>query len=130
MKNLKTDVLGLLACLAIIAGAFVLFGYVRKHEPIVMFGYALDAIITAGIISNLIIFPLVMATRLSAFRTALWTLLLVHGGLLLIATLVGNSVDPGFRFLAVLVAYLVSFIFWLSIHWLRSQIRTATVTSG
>ena len=130
MKNLKTDLLGLVACLAIIAGAFALFGYARKHESVAMLGFALDAIITAGIVSNLIIFPLVMATRLSAWRTAWWVLLIVHGALLLIAILVGSRVDPVFRLTTVLAAYVVSFIFWLSIHWLRSQIKPAAVTSG
>jgi len=123
MKNLKSDLIGLVACLAIIAVLFLLFGYVRKHEVATILGHALDAIITAGIVSNLIIFPLVMLTRLSAFRTALWTLLAVNGALLLIATLIGNRVDPGFNFPAVFAAYLVSFAFWLAIHWVRSQIR-------
>ena len=50
-------------------------------------------------------------TRLSAFRTALWTLLAVNGTLLLIATLIGNRVDPGFNFPKVFAAYLVSFAF-------------------
>ena len=130
MKNLKTDLLGLVACLAIIAGAFVLFGVARKHDGAAMLGYSLDAIITAGIVSNLIIFPLVMATRWSAWRIAVWTLLLVHGALLLIAIFVGSRVDPVFRLTAVLGAYVISFIFWLSIHWLRSQFKPATVTSG
>jgi hypothetical protein len=88
-----------------------------------VFGHALDAIITAGIISNLIIFPLVILTRFSAFRTALWTLLAVNAALLFIATLIGSRVDPKFSFFTVFVAYLVSFAFWLTIHWLRSQIR-------
>ena len=125
MKNLKNDVIGLVACLAIIVVAFLLLGYGRSHEvgSILIFGHALDAIITAGVISNLIIFLLVMAVRLSAFRTALWTLLLVNGALLFIATLIGSRVDPQFNFSAVLVAYVVSFAFWLTIHWLRSQIR-------
>ena len=125
MKNLKTDLLGLVACLAIIAVTFVLFDYMRKHDvaSIAMFGHALDAIITAGIISNLIIFPLVIFTRLSAFRTALWTLLAVNGALLLIATLIGNRVDSEFNLPKVFAAYLVSFAFWLAFHWVRSQIR-------
>ena len=125
MKNLKTDLIGLFACLAIIAVVFWLFGYARSHEvaSILVFGHALDAIITAGIISNLIIFPLVILTRFSAFRTALWTLLAVNGTLLLIATLIGSRVDPKFNFFTVFVAYVVSFAFWLTIHWLRSQIR-------
>ena len=125
MKNLKTDLIGLVSCLAIIAVVFLLFGYARRHEvaSILVFGHTLDAIITAGIISNLIIFPLVILTRLSAFRTALWTLLAVNGALLLIATLIGSRVDPGFNFMTLFAAYLVSFAFWLAIHWLRSQIR-------
>src|SRR5215510_5716210 len=61
MKNLKSDVIGLFACVAIIAGAFVLFGFIRKSEVAIV-GYALDAIITAGVVSSLIIFPLAMAT--------------------------------------------------------------------
>jgi hypothetical protein len=125
MKNLKTDLIGLFACLAIIAVVFLLFGYARSHEvaSILVFGHALDAIITAGIISNLIIFPLVILTRFSAFRTALWTLLAVNAALLFIATLIGSRVDPKFSFFTVFVAYLVSFAFWLTIHWLRSQIK-------
>lgn len=123
MKNLKSDVIGLVACVAILVVMFLLLGYVRKYQVATMLGYSLDAIISAGIISNLIIFPLTIATRLSAFRTVLWTLLLVNGALLLIATLIGNRVDPGFNFPAVAASYVVSFVFWLSFHWLRSQMR-------
>jgi hypothetical protein len=123
MKNLKSNVIGLLACVAILVAAFLLFGYGRRHEVGTIWMFALDAIVTAGVISNLIIFPVVMATRFSAFRTALWTLLLVNGALLLIATLIGTRVDTGFNFSAVFVAYLVSFVFWLTFHWLRSQMR-------
>ena len=83
---------------------------------------ALDAIVAAGIISNLIIFPLAILARLSAFRTALWTLLLVNGALLLISTLIGIRVG-GFNFPLVFASYIASFVFWLSFHWLRSQIR-------
>src|ERR1700752_2321237 len=100
MKNVKRDAIGLFACLAIIVVAFLLLGYGRKHEvgSILMFGHALDAIVTAGVIGNLIIFALMMATRLSTFRTALWSLLIVNGALLLIATLIGSRVDPAFSF--------------------------------
>ena len=128
MKNVKRDAIGLLACLAIIVLAFLLLGYGRKHEvgSILMFGHALDAIVTAGVISNLIIFVLMMATQRSTFRTALWSLLIVNGVLLLISTLIGSRVDPAFSFPTIFIAYLVSFIFWLTIHWLWSQIRTPT----
>jgi len=129
MKNLKTNVIGLLACLAVIVVAFLLLGYGRKHEvaSILFFGYALDAIVTAGVIGNLIIFPLVMATRLSPFRTALWSLLIVNAALLLVAVLIGSRVDPQFSFARVLIGYIVSFMLWLAIHWIWSQTRTTTV---
>lgn len=128
MKNLKTDVIGLLACVAIIVIAFLLLGYGRKHEvaSILVFGKALDAIVTAGVISNLIIFTLIKATRLSRFRTALWSLLIVNGVLLITATLIGNAVDPQFNFPSVLVGYLISFVLWLTIHWIWSQTKTST----
>ena len=44
--------------------------------------------------------------------------------LLLLATLIRSRVDPQFSFGTLLIAYLVSFIFWLTIHWIWSQIRT------
>jgi len=122
MKNLKSNLIGLLACIAILIVMFLLLGYLRQHQVATMLGFSLDAIITAGIVSNLIIFPLTIATRLSAFRTVLWTLLVVNGALLLLATLIGIRVG-GFNFPAVLASYVVSFLFWLSFHWLRSQIR-------
>jgi len=129
MKNLKTDVLGLLVCLAIIAVAFVLFGVIRTTS-IAIVDYALDAIITAGIVSNVIIFLLALTTRLRSFQVALRTLVIVHIGLLLIATSLGLRVDPRFSFVAVLVAYTISFIFWLGVHKLRSQLSASPVTSG
>ena len=132
MKNLKTDGIGLLVCVAIIVVAFLLLGYGRKQEvaSILLFGNALDAIVTAGVISTLIIFPLVKFTRLSRLRTALWSLLIVNGALLIIATLIGNAVDPQFNFPRVFVGYLVSFVFWLAIHWTWSRYDTDTILAA
>ena len=126
MKNLKSDAIGFLACVAIIVVAFLLLRYGLRHQvtSILLFGNALDAIVTAGVISTLIIFPLVKFTRLSRFRTALWSLLLVNGALLLIATLIGNAVDPQFNFPRVLAGYFVSFVFWLAIHFIWSRSGT------
>jgi hypothetical protein len=129
MKNLKGNVLGLLACLAIIVVAFLVFGYGKRHEVGTIWIFALDAIITAGIVSNLIIFPLVTLTRFSTFRTALWILVIVNGVLFGISALLGNLVG-GFNLPSVLFSYLVSFAFWLTIHWLLSQIRTMRLQSG
>ena len=126
MKNVKRDALGLLGCLAITAVALVLHRYMVTHGVGSMFllGYTLDAIVTAGIIGNLIIFVLMMARRHSTFRTALWSLVIVNGVLLLIAILIGILVG-GFNFPAVFLSYIVSFFFWLTIHWIWSQIRTS-----
>jgi len=125
MRNVKRDALGLLGCLAIVGLALIPHRYMVTHGVGSMFllGYALDAIVTAGVIGNLIIFVLMMAKRRSTFRTALWSLAIVHGALLLIAILIGIRVG-GFNFPAVVVSYIVSLLFWLSIHWIWSQIRT------
>ena len=129
MKNLKREALGLVACLAILVVAFLLHAYIRTHPgtPISILGYALDAIVTAGVISNLVIFILMMATtRFSTFRTALWSLLIVNGLLLLVAMLIGSRVDEHFYPAPVILSYVVSFVFWVSIHWLWSQMRSST----
>jgi len=125
MRNVKRDVLGFLACLGITVLALIPHMYMVTHGVGSMFlvGYALDAIITAGVLGNLIIFVLMMAMRRSTFRTALWSLLIVNGALLLLAILIGIRVG-GFNFPAVCLSYIVSFLFWLAIHWLWSQIRT------
>lgn len=126
MNNLTRDVIGFLACVAIMVVAFLLLGYLRTHGSgsILLLGYALDAIVAAGVISNLLIFLLRRATRFPTFRTALWTLLIVNGALLLISTLVGIRVG-GFSFPIVFLSYVVSFAFWLAIHWAWSQTKTS-----
>ena len=126
MKNVKKDAIGLIACLLITVVAFLLLGYGRKHEvgSILVIGHALDAIVTAGIVANVVIFLLMMTRRSSTFRTALWSLAIVNGALLLITTLIGSRVDPEFSFGTIFIAYLVSFLFWLTIHWIWSQVRT------
>jgi hypothetical protein len=125
MKNLKRDVIGLVACLAIIVVALIPHHYLVTHGAgsLYLLGYALDAIITAGVIGNLIIFVLMLAKRRSTFRTAMWSLLIVNGALLLIAILLGIRVG-GISFPAVILAYVVSFLFWTTIHWIWSQVRT------
>ena len=123
MNKLGKDILALLVCLGIVIAAFFLLSYGRKHEvsAILMFGTSLDALVTTGVIANLVIFILMMATRFNPFRVALWTLLIVHGALLLVALLVGGRVDPAFRLGPVLVGYVVSFLFWLAVHWIWSK---------
>lgn len=123
MKNLGKNALALLGSIALIVIAFLLLSYGRKHEvsTILIFGRVLDALVTAGIIGNLIIFLLVTITRRNPLRIALWTLLLVNGALLLVSTVIGSKVDPNFQLGGVILGYVVSFIFWFSLHWIWSK---------
>lgn len=127
MKNLKREAIGLVACIVIIIVALLLHNYIRTHPigPFSIFGYALDAIVTAGVLGNLIIFLLIMATRFSGFRTALWSLLIVNGALLLVAILVGISIGD-FYPAPVIISYVVSFVFWTTVHWIWSQYKSST----
>ncbi len=126
MKDLKRDAIAFLACAAIIAVALLLLGYGRKHEVafILAFGYALDAIVTAGVVGNLIVFLLVKVTRLNGLRIALWTMLIVHGSLLLIAVIIAPRIGGQFSFVNLIVAYIVSFAFWFSLHWLWAKSKS------
>src|ERR1044072_2247673 len=60
MKNLRSDAIALIGCISIIVVALLLLNYGRKHEvaSILIFGYALDALATAGVVGNLIVFLL------------------------------------------------------------------------
>ena len=109
----------------IIAVAFALLTYGRKNEvsAILVLGSALDAIVTAGIVGNAIVFILAKATHLNAFRSAVWTFLIVNGALLLVAMLIGSRVDPQFSFSRVLIGYAVSRVFWITLHWGWSQLK-------
>jgi len=120
MKNLRHDALALFGCIGIIVIAFALLTYGRKHEvaSILVFGHALDAMVTAGVIGNLIVFLLAKTTRLNSLRVALWTFLVIHGVLLFISVMIGIRVQPQFPFGAVLIGYIVSFLFWFGLHWI------------
>ena len=125
MKNLRNDALALCGCIAIIVLALVLLTYGRNHNvsAILFFGYALDAVVTTGVIGNLIVFLLVKMTRLNPLRIALWTFLVVHVTPVLLLAVVGSRIDPQFRFGSVLIGYVVSFLFWFGVHWIWSQTR-------
>ena len=123
MNNLRKDVLGILGCIGIIFVAFLLLSYGRKHEvsSILLFGRSLDALVTAGIVGNLIVFVLVKAVRLNPLRTAIWTLAVVNGALLIVTALISTRVDPQFALGGVVAGYVVSFLFWCSLHWAWSK---------
>ncbi|HET7112795.1 MAG TPA: hypothetical protein VFI57_04090 [Pyrinomonadaceae bacterium] len=116
--NRRSDAIALLACAGIIVIAFLLLTYGRKNEigSILVFGYALDALVTTGIIGNLIVFVLNKTTKLDPLRTALWTFAVVHAVALLFVLLVVRRIDPGFSSARVVTGYLVSFVIWAALH--------------
>jgi hypothetical protein len=124
MKNWQRQVAAILGCVAIIAFLLFLLTYGRRHEVagILAFGHVLDAVITAGILGNLIVFILAKLTRFDLLKTALWCFLIVNLVLFGTALLIGRAVDPHFQLGMVLVGYVVSFVFWLSLYWLWSRI--------
>jgi hypothetical protein len=123
MKNLRRDAIALSSCLAIIVVAFALLSYGRKHEvsSILFFGYALDALVTTGVVGNLIVFLLVKTTRFNPLRIALWTFLTVSVVPAVVALIIDSRMSSQSRPGAILIGYAVSFLFWLGIHWLWAQ---------
>ncbi len=123
MKTFGKDVLALLGCVGIIVAAMLLLSYGRNHEASYMWiiGYSLDALVAAGIVGNFIVFVLVKATRLNPLRIAFWTLLTVNGALFIVAWMISSRIEPQFPFGSVLVSYVVSFLFWFSLHWIWSK---------
>jgi hypothetical protein len=123
MKNLRNDAMALVGCLAIILVASVLLSYGRKHEvsAILFFGYILDALITTGVVGNLIAFLLVKTTRFNPLRIALWSFLAVSTALFLLAAVINMSVSSPSPLSAILISYVVSFLFWLGVHWAWAQ---------
>ncbi len=77
----------------------------------------LDTFITAGVIGNLIVFILNIATKLSRIRIALWTFAIVHVLLLLFSMLVFARLVPKFSLPPVAVGHLVSFAIWAGLHY-------------
>jgi hypothetical protein len=122
MTNWQRNALALGSCLTIIVIAFLLLSYGRSHEvtSILFFGRALDALVAAGIVGNLIIF-LLKITKLNPVKTALWTMLAVNLILLILAVLIGSRADPSFRLGSVVTAYIVSCVLWCALHWAWSR---------
>ena len=132
MKNLRRDAMALLGCIGIIVIALLLLSYGRRNEvsSILIFAYALDALVTAGVIGNLIVFLLLKTTKLNPLRTALWTFLIINGALLIVTVLIGTRVDPQFRLGSVLIGYVVSFLFWFGLHWAWAKSSGPVTASG
>src|SRR5205823_1006275 len=125
MRNLRSDAVALIGCLAIIVTAFFLLTYGRRHEvsTILIFGYALDALVTTGVVGNLIVFLLVKITRIRPLRIAFWTFLVINAVPALLLAFVGGRLSPNFKVGATLLGYVISFLFWFGVHYLWAQFK-------
>ena len=134
MNSMRRDVMAVLGCVIVIATAFCLLGYGRKNEvsSILTFGYFLDALVTTGIIGHLVIFLLAKVTRFDRFRTALYTMLIVHAVPLTFLVLLLGRNDPGLNKSSTVIGYVGSFLFWTGLHWVwsRTMSRSAVGVSG
>ena len=128
MSTLRRDAVALFGCIGIIALAMLLLNYGRAHDvsSILIFGYALDAVVVAGTLGNLIVFLLAKTTRLNPLRTALWTFLIINAAPVILLAVIGTRIEPQFRLMPILIGYSVSFVFWFSIHWIWSQTKSST----
>ena len=108
----------LLVAIAIIVTAFLLLTFGRRNDvaSILLFGYVLDAVVTTGVVGNLIVFVLSKTTKFDPLRIALWTFAVVHAVPLLFVLLVISRNDPRFNLAATVVGYLVSFAIWAGLH--------------
>lgn len=121
-ETLMNKLIAIGGCVFLIVVAFILLSYGRSHEvtAIIKFGYVLDAIVTTGVLGNLIAFALMQFTSIKHLKIAMWTFLLVCTvPVLLIVGLVGR--DPKFQVFNVVIGYVVSFFFWYGLHWLWSH---------
>lgn len=123
MNILRRDGLAVVGCLAIIVIAFFLLQYGRSNNitSILLFGYILDAVVTTGLIGNVVVFILAKTTRLNSLRIAFWTFLIINAVPAILLAFIGSRIDPQFRLGSVLVGYVVSFLFWYGLHWMWSQ---------
>jgi len=131
MRNLRTDLFAFGGCVLIILGALLLLSYGRSHQvsSILLFGYGLDAIVTAGVLGNLIAFLLIKLTTFRALRVAFWTFLIVSFIPPMAITILAGTTDPTFNAPSVWTGYVVSFFFWYGLHWLWSHKLKPTETA-
>ena len=116
--NRRSDAIAMLGSLAIIVIAFALTrNLIRNNVPFLFpFGFILDALVTAGVIGNFIVFLLKKTTRLNSLRTAITVFAVVHVLLLLLIVVISQKIGPP-NWAGVLIGYVVSFLFWAVLHW-------------
>jgi len=122
MNNLRRDLIGLAGCVGIIAIAAFLLGYGRKHEvmPILSLGYVLDAVVTTGVIGNLIVFILLKVKKRDPVRTAACVFGIVHAIPVVLLLLLARN-NPSFSLGNIVIGYIVSFLFWFGLHWMWNK---------
>jgi hypothetical protein len=123
MNNLRRDAVALFGSVAIIVVAFFALQYGRTNQvfSILMLGFILDAIVTAGVVGNFVVFLLAKVTKLNPLRSAFWTFLIISVLAVILSSIIGMRVDPQFNLAGVIVGYLVSFLFWYGLHWMWAQ---------
>ena len=131
MNSPRRDAIALLGTIVILVAALALHRWIVISgrsgvvSSIFYLGYALDAMVTAGVVGNLIVFLLVKATKWDSLRIALWTFVIVHATLLTIIAILGPRIGP-FSIGPPMIGYVVSFAFWFGLHWAwRSTNRNA-----
>ena len=114
--NRRSDAIAMLGCVGIIVIAFLLQMYIRNNLPfIIFFGYILDPLVVSGVIGNFIVFLLNKTTKLNPLRTAISVFAVVDAVLLLLIVVISSS-GPPVNWAGVLIGYLVSFVFWVGLH--------------
>lgn len=117
LMNRRSDAMALLGCIGIIVIAFLLHRYaIRNNVPFILWsGYILDALITSGVIGNLIVFLLSKTTKLDPLRTAISVFAMVHLVLLLLIVVISRN-GPPTNWVSVMIGYLVSYVIWVGLH--------------
>ncbi|HJX93084.1 MAG TPA: hypothetical protein VJ372_21495 [Pyrinomonadaceae bacterium] len=123
MSNLSKNLIAVFGCVLVIAIAFILLTYGRRNEvsSILVFGYFLDALVTTGLVGNLIVFLLAKTTKFNSVRVAFAIFLVVHALPLILLLLFAGSKDPRFNGPATVIGYVGSFVFWTGLHWMWSR---------
>ena len=117
LMNRRSDAMALLGSIGIIVIAFVIHRYaIRNNVSFILWtGYILDALIVTGVIGNFIVFLLAKTTKLNPLRTAITVFAMVHGALLLLIIVIASSIGPT-NWAGVIIGYLVSYVFWVGLH--------------
>ena len=127
--NRRSDGMAILGCIGIIVIALLIHRYAVRNNVALPFwsGYILDALISTGVIGNLIVFLLIKTTKLNPLRTAITVFAVVHGVLLLVIVVISSTGVP-LNWAGGLVGYLVSYVFWVGLHFAFNHRLTAIDT--